>query len=465
MERRETNIKIPLIGKIAYGMGDVGCTFSWAFVGSFLMIFYTDVFGISMTAVAALMLGSRFWDAVNDPLIGALSDKTRTKWGCYRPWLLIGAPVTAIILVVTFWAHPEWPAASKILYMVITYGLLVLGYTCVNIPYGTLCGAMTQNFEERAKLTTFRSTFAMTATAILNCITVPLINSLGNGSQKKGYLMVAVVYGGIFAACHIFCFSKTKEVVAVGKKQEKIPMKVQLGTIIKNKPYLLVLAGQMLMGFNFYARNSDILYYFTYVEGDAGLYTLYSACLLIPGILGAASYPFVFRITKNKGWASAVFAVGTGLSIIAFYGVSMKDNPVAFCILAGVSWFFLCGHNSGIYAMIPDCVEYGEWKTGVRNDGFQYSLSSLSNKIGMALGSSLVALVLGQCGYVANQPQNESVLTAMKLFFSIVPGILWFVMAFVYIFYRLDKKKYTRILEELKSRQHSQIETSVSSGK
>lgn len=451
MERKETDIKIPLIGKIAYGMGDVGCTFSWAFVGSFLMIFYTDVFGISMSAVAALMLVSRVWDAVNDPMIGSLSDRTRTKWGTYRPWLLIAAPITAVILIVTFWAHPDWSATSKVIYMVITYGLLVTGYTAVNIPYGTLCGAMTQNFEERAKITTFRSTFAMAATAILNVITVPLIDRLGQGSSTQGYLLVAIVYGCIFAACHFFCFAKTKEVVQV-EKTEKINLKMQLKSVVHNKPFLLVLIGQCLMGFTFYARNSDILYYFTYVEGNVKLFSIYSAVLLIPGIFGAASYPLVFKFTHNKGWASAFFAIGTGVSIIAFYWFSMSDNPVAFCVIAGISWFFLCGHNSGIYAMIPDCVEYGELKTGVRNDGFLYSLSSLSNKIGMALGSSLVASVLGAAGYVANQQQNETVLTVMKLFFSVIPGAVWLLMALAYLFYRLDKRKYAQILIELKNK-------------
>ena len=168
-------------------MGDVGCNFSWMFVGNFLMIFYTDVFGISMGAVAGLMLFSRFWDAINDPVIGGLSDKTHTKWGRYRPWLLIAAPLTALVLIMTFWAHPDWSATAKIIYMAITYCILVLGYTCVNIPYGTLCGAMTQNIEERAKINTFRSVSAMIAIGIINIVTVPLIETLGNGNEKRGY--------------------------------------------------------------------------------------------------------------------------------------------------------------------------------------------------------------------------------------------------------------------------------------
>ena len=156
MNTTSNKARVPFISKIAYGMGDVGCNFSWMFVSNFLMIFYTDVFGIGMSAVATLMLVSRIWDAVNDPIIGTLTDKTHTRWGRFRPWLLFGAPITAIILMLTFWAHPHWSQTAKIVYMAVTYCILVLGYTCVNLPYGTLCGAMTQNIDERAKLNTSR---------------------------------------------------------------------------------------------------------------------------------------------------------------------------------------------------------------------------------------------------------------------------------------------------------------------
>ena len=443
--------KVPFISKLAYGMGDVGCNFSWMFVGNFLMIFYTNVFGISMSAVATLMLFSRFWDAINDPIIGGLSDKTHTRWGRYRPWLLFAAPLTALVLILTFWAHPDWSQTHKIIYMAVTYCILVLGYTCVNIPYGTLCGAMTQNMTERAQINTSRSVSAMIAIGIINIITIPLIEWLGNGNARQGYLLIAILYGTIFAVCHIFCFAKTKEVVEVPVAQ-KIPLRLQLQAVAKNKPYLLALLGQVLFGFILYGRNADLLYYFTYVENDAVLFTYYSMAIIIPSIIGAACFPKVFQLTSNKGWAASVFAFGTGITIIALFFFSPVTSPIPFYLFAALSQFFFSGFNTAIYAIIPDCVEYGEWRTGIRNDGFQYAFISLGNKIGMALGTALLALSLGWAGYEANTTQNEAVVAIMRHSFSTIPGILWVVTALALFFYKLDKRSYNRILAVIKYR-------------
>lgn len=443
--------KVPFISKLAYGMGDVGCNFSWMFVGNFLMIFYTDVFGISMSAVATLMLFSRFWDAINDPIIGGLSDKTHTRWGRYRPWLLFAAPLTALVLILTFWAHPDWSQTHKIIYMAVTYCILLLGYTCVNIPYGTLCGAMTQNMTERAQINTSRSVSAMIAIGIINIITIPLIEWLGNGNARQGYLLIAILYGTIFAVCHIFCFAKTKEVVEVPVAQ-KIPLRLQLQAVAKNKPYLLALLGQVLFGFILYGRNADLLYYFTYVENDAVLFTYYSMAIIIPSIIGAACFPKVFQLTSNKGWAASVFAFGTGITIIALFFFSPVTSPIPFYLFAALSQFFFSGFNTAIYAIIPDCVEYGEWRTGIRNDGFQYAFISLGNKIGMALGTALLALSLGWAGYEANTTQNEAVVAIMRHSFSTIPGILWVVTALALFFYKLDKRSYNRILAVIKYR-------------
>lgn len=450
----ETNIKVPLISKIAYGFGDIGCNFSWMFVSNFLMIFYTDVCAVPVAAVSLLMLVSRIWDAVNDPIIGALSDSTRTRWGRYRPWLLIGAPITAFILVMTFWAHPAWENSSKIVYMYITYCLLVTGYTCVNIPYGTLCGALTQNIEERAQINTSRSVCAMIAINIINIVTLPLIGFFGGGNQVQGYILITILYGAIFTASHWFCFAKTREVVRP-TVTEKFPLRTQLKAVLKNPPYLIALAGQLFFGITHYGRSAVLIYYFKYVEGNESLFTTYFTVLMIPSIIGAASFPFAFRLLGNKGRTAALFAAGTGLTIFAMYYFSPVDSPWPFYTFAALSQFFFCGFNTAIYAIIPDCVEYGEWKTGIRNDGFQYAFVSLGNKVGMAIGTSLLAAFLGLEGFVANQAQSEAVKTVISLSFSAIPGILWIITAVILYFYQINKNAYNRIINDLAMRKEA----------
>ena len=449
-----TKGKVPFISKLAYGFGDVGCNFSWSFVVSFLMIFYTDVFGISMAAVATLMLVSRFWDAFNDPLIGSLSDRTKSRWGRYRPWLLFGAPITALVLLLCFWAHPDMDYTGKIIYMSITYGLLVLGYTCVNLPYGTLCGAMTQNIDERAQINTSRSVAAMIAIGVINIITVPLVKYCGDGtlSSAQGFISVAAIYGLIFTFCHWFCFAKTKEMVKVEISSKAVPVSDQLKAVVKNKPFLMAVVGQLLFGFILYGRNADLIYYFKYVEGNEDLFSFFSGVIVVPSIIGAALFPLIFKWTGNKGWAASVFSVLMGISMVALYFFSPNESPVLFYIFAALAQFFFSGFNTAIYAIIPDCVEYGEWKTGIRNDGFQYSFISLANKIGMALGTSLLALVMGWAGYEANVEQSETVKEVIHHAFSTVPGVLWISTAGVMLIYRLGRKEYNKIIEELENR-------------
>lgn len=448
-----TSGKISALTTIAYGFGDVGCNFSWMFVGNFLMFFYTDICGISMMAVSTLLLISRFWDALNDPIIGLLSDKTRTRFGRFRPWLLFGAPITSLLLSLTFWNHPGMSEQAKIVYMYVTYCLLVLGYTSVNLPYGALLGTLTQNTYERAKLNTSRSVCAMIAINVINIITLPLIYFFSDfgGGQSQGYLMIAILYGIIFTSCHWFTFSRTKEVVQI-KAEERAPVLQQLKLVLKNRPFLIAVAGQFLFGVTWYGRNADLLYYFKYVEGNESLFTVFSAVIVLPSIIGAAVFPLAFRIIGNKGRVAALFAALSGLTIGLMFFTSVADSAMMFYALAVLSNFALCAFNTSIYAIIPDCVEYGQWKTGVRNDGFQYAFISLFNKFGMAIGTSVLALVLGLYGYVPNAEQNADVIMAIRYGFSLAPAAVWVIAAVTLFFYNIDARLFASIVRDLASR-------------
>lgn len=444
--------KVSKLTILAYGMGDVGCNFSWMFVGSFLMFFYSDIAEISLFTISTLLVVSRVWDALNDPAVGFFADRTRSRWGRYRPWLLFGAPITAILLALTFWYQEDLSENGRVVYMYVTYCLLVLGYTSVNLPYGTLCGTLTQNMYERAKLNTSRSVSAMIAINVINIITLPIINYFSEGSDKAhGFLMVAILYGIIFTACHWFTFLNTKEVVAP-PKGEVYPLKDQMVNFFKNRLLMIAVAGQFLFGIAWYGRNADLLYYFKYVALDENIFTTFSAVIVLPSILGAFSFPYVFLKLSNKGHVASLFALLAGISLVSIYFVDINANPIFFYALAVISNFFLCAFNTAIYAIIPDCVEYGQWKTGMRNDGFQYAFISLFNKIGMAIGTSLFAFVLSVFGFEPNVAQNESVIEVIKWGFSIAPAIVWFVAAIVLYFYNINQQQYARIVIELNKR-------------
>lgn len=179
--------------------------------------------------------------------------------------------------------------------------------------------------------------------------------------------------------------------------------------------------------------------------------------IIIPSIIGAGLFPIVFKWTGNKGRSASILALGTGVCMLSLYLFSPVKTPVPFYICSGLTQFFFAGFNTAIYAIIPDCVEYGEWKTGVRNDGFQYAFISLGNKIGMAIGTSVLAAVLSATGFEANMQQNENVLSIMKHSFSTIPGILWIVTAIALFFYRLNKKSYNKIVAEIKERSRANV--------
>lgn len=443
---------------IAYGLGDVGCNFSWMFVGNFLMYFLSEVAQISMLAISTLFIISRFWDALNDPVIGFLSDRTRTRMGRFRPWLLIGAPITAVLLTLTFTNISSFSENGRIIYMYVTYCLLVLGYTCVNLPYGTLLGTLTQNMYERAKLNTSRSVCAMIAINVINVITLPLINFFsGSAGEARGFMLTAMCYGIIFTVCHFITFKNTREVVTI-PEGVKFPLKQQLKAVMSNRLFLIAVAGQLLFGIAWYGRNADLLYYFKYASGDANLFTVFSAVIILPSILGSLSFPWFFVRLRNKGRTGAFYALMSGLSLAAIYFVDINEELVFFYALAGISNFFLCGFNTAIYAVIPDCVEYGEYHTGIRNDGFQYAFISLFNKIGMALGTASLALVLSFAGYEADAQQSETVIEVIRWGFSLAPAAVWLITALVLFGYNMDRDGFEKIVSALRARRSADTE-------
>ena len=434
----DTNIKIPFWKAACFGLGDFGNNFVWTFVGSYLMIFYTDVFGIPMAAVSLLMLIARAWDAINDPIIGGLSDRTRTRWGRYRPWVLLMSFPTAIITVLTFWAHPDWSNTSKIVYMYVTYALLVFCYTGVNIPYSAMTSVLTQNTDERAKLSTMRITLANISIAGIGIIVIPMVSALGKGDAAMGYRLTAVIFVLIFMCCSAVVFATQKEVVPPPVKH-KYPLRVQFKSMLANRPFLIAFCGQLLWGFFIHA----------------GLMSLYNLVGLVPLVAGCYLFKAWYNVDGNKGRVTAYGCIGAGIAMILMRFTSPIGSPVLFYALCAISKFFEGVLASGIYGVIPDTVEYGQLKTGVRNDGFLSAFISLGNKFGIALGSAGVAAILAVLGFQANVTQTPLVSGTINNFFTVIPGILSVLCGIVFLFYKIDRKTFNDILSKLNDKVQS----------
>lgn len=444
----DTNVHMPFRKQLGFGIGDFGNNFCWTFVATYLMFFYTDVFLIPLGAVSGLMLIARAWDAINDPLIGGLADRTRTRWGRYRPWVLFMSFPTSFVLILTFWAHPDWTDGSKIIYMYITYCVLVFCYTGVNIPYSAMTSVLTQNTDERSKLSTMRITLANIAIGGIGVIVLPLVAFFGGGDQVRGFTITAILFVCVFIACQAIVFASCREVVPP-PKEHKYPLKTQLKSVFSNKPFIIALCGQFLWGFYLHGRGSMYVYYFKYVCGNENLLSLYNLVGIVPLVAGCYLFNAWYKINGNKGRVTAYACLLSGSAMIIMHFTNPITSPVPFYILCAISQFFLGILASGIYGVIPDTVEYGELKTGVRNDGFLSAFISLGNKFGIALGTAGVGALLAFLGFQANVEQTPVVASAIDHLFTTVPGVGSLVCAVIFLFYHVDRKTFHSILDQL----------------
>lgn len=447
------SVKLPLRSKIGYAFGDFGNNFSWTFVSSYLLYFYTDVFGVAASAVSLLLVISRIWDAINDPIVGSFADRTKSKYGRYRPWAIAAIP-TAIMLVITFWNHPSMSDTGKIVYLYVSYCLLVLAYTCANLPYGTLAGSITADIEERGQLSTFRIFGAHSAQSIIGMLVIPLVTFFGKGNESRGYLCTAIVFGLIIIACYGIVFGSCRETVEP-PKQTKYPMSVNLKSLLHNKPFILACAIQVLFGFMIYGRGAVMMYYFKYVAGSENFMTTYNAVGVAPLLIGTAAFPWVYKhIGKdNKAIGGGIGILMMGIALVVMYFVQPGTSMAWLFYVCVVFVQFGCAlFATGSYAIITDTADYGQWQTGIRNDGFMYAFISFGNKVGMAIATAGAAAILGAVGYVANQAQTPQVIQTINLMMTIVPAVFAFAMAACFFAYKLDKNMFEKITKEIAER-------------
>lgn len=453
---------IKLTEKIGYGFGDMASSMFWKLFGAYLMIFYTDVFGLPAAVVGTMFLITRIWDSAFDPIVGVVADRTHSRWRKFRPYLLWLAVPFGIIGVLTF-VTPDWSPTGKLVYAYVTYSLMMMIYSAINVPYASLLGVMSPNPKERNTLSTYRMTFAYIGSFIALLLFMPLVNFFsGNskdlGDQQTGWTMAVVVIAILCIILFFGCFAWTKERVKPIKEAQN-PLKEDLKDLFKNKPWWILLgAGVAALVFNS-IRDGATVYYFKYfvVEEDyatvsffgmsfvlSGLYLALGQAANIIGVIAAA--PVSNRIGKRNTYMWAMI-IATVLSVI-FYWFDKEDLIWMFVFQALIS---ICAGSIFplLWSMYADCADYSELKTGNRATGLIFSSSSMSQKFGWAIGTAITGWLLGFFGFQANAVQSEEAISGIKMFLSFLPAVGTILSVVFISMYPLTEKKMKDITTEL----------------
>ena len=453
---------IKLTEKIGYGFGDMASSMFWKLFGAYLMIFYTDVFGLPAAVVGTMFLITRIWDSAFDPIVGVVADRTHSRWGKFRPYLLWLAVPFGIIGILTF-VTPDWSPTGKLIYAYVTYSLMMMIYSAINVPYASLLGVMSPNPKERSTLSTYRMTFAYIGSFIALLLFIPLVNFFSGNSkeladQQTGWTLAVVVIAILCIVLFFGCFAWTKERVKPIKETQN-PLKEDLKDLFKNKPWWILLgAGVAALVFNS-IRDGATVYYFKYfvVEEDyatvsffgmsfvlSGLYLALGQAANIIGVIAAA--PVSNRIGKRNTYMWAMI-IATVLSVI-FYWFDKEDLIWMFVFQALIS---ICAGSIFplLWSMYADCADYSELKTGNRATGLIFSSSSMSQKFGWAIGTAITGWLLGFFGFQANAVQSEEAISGIKMFLSFLPAVGTILSVVFISMYPLTEKKMKDITTEL----------------
>lgn len=451
---KETKIVVPFADrisfkeKVAYSLGDSASNLYWKTFEFFLVIFYTDVFGISAAAVGTMLLVTRVADAVADPVMGSIADRTRTRWGHFRPYLLWGAVPFAAAGVLTF-TTPNLGGGAKLAYAYITYTSLMFIYTAVNIPYSALMGVLTPNSQERTSISSIRFIGAFTAGMFVQFFTLPLVKFLGRGSDTRGWQLTMVLYGALAILLLMLCFVSTRERVTP-PAQQNANLKNDISELFGSKPWIVLVGVLLLTLAAFAVKGSVSTYYFKYFVKRQDLLGLF---LLSNGLAFVAAVSITSRLAKRIGKKPLfMLALGTGGLVIGLFAFA-KPADIWFMFALQIVSSFIIGFNSPlVWAMFADTADHAEWRTGRRNTGLIFASAIFATKIGFAVGAWMLGLILTYFGYVANVEQTGRSLHGIVLSMSWIPSVLLVLAAAAMAAYPLNDALMVKIEADLKER-------------
>ena len=418
--------------RIGYGIGDLGCNLVFSTMASYLMVFYTDVFGITAAAAGTMMLVTKFIDALTDTGMGLIVDRTHTKWGQGRPYFVIGAIPFAVFTFMTFYI-PDFGSRGKLIWAYVTYCLLCTAYTVVNIPLNTIVPRLTSDVNERNILVSTRMICAMAGTAIVMSITSPLVKFFGKGNEAKGYLVTMTIYGIVAMLIFFVTFASTKEVVPPAVEQHKTSLRESLKGLT-GQAWILFLLN--LFYFSLYVvRNTTVLYYFKYNLGKSEWLSLVG----ILGILSGLPMLLVLPALEKKYSKRSLMFVSAALYIAGDLLIFVGKNS-AVCLLGGllITGLGIYGIFGVTFAMQPDVIDYSEYKKNSSIAGLIAAFQGFFVKGGMGLTSFMIGAFLKKGGYVANTVQSDQALSCIETCFIWIPIVLCLIIAALTYFYKLD---------------------------
>lgn len=447
------NSKLSVKEKIGYGMGDAGCNIIFGAIMLFVNYFYTDIFGLSPALVGVLLLSVRVIDAVTDPVMGALADRTRSRWGRFRPWLLWMAFPFALFSVLMF-TTPQWDYSSKVVYAFVTYFLLSLTYTAINIPYCSLGSVITRDPGERVACQSYRFVMVGLATLLLTLSLLPMVEWFGNGNQARGYQMAMTVLAFIGMCMFLFCFASVRERVrpAVSSRDA---LKADLRDVWKNDQWVRILLLTLCNVCPGFIRMAATMYYVTWVMGQS---TQFATLFISLGVVGMMFGSALAKVLTDR-WCKLKVFFWTNIALALFSCGFYFLNPHATTLV--VAMYFLLNILHQIpsplhWSLMADVDDYGEWKTGKRITGISFSGNLFFLKVGLAVAGAMVGFLLSWYGYDASLPQQStSAVNGIVMLFTVIPGIGYLLTAGVVRLLKVDRALMLRIQADLEKRRNS----------
>jgi GPH family glycoside/pentoside/hexuronide:cation symporter len=450
---------------VGYALGDTASNFFFQMFNIFLTYYYVDVWGIPATALLWMFPIVRLFDACNDPVMGIIADRTNTRWGKFRPYLLFGAIPYGICGYLMF-AGPDFGATGKLVYAYITYGLMLVSYTVINVPYSSLMGVLSPSSRTRTVASSFRFVGAFAGAFLISLLVRPLVKQLGGNNEMRGFQWTMAIFAVVSVIMFWITFAATKERVKppVGQKSNILG---ELRELICNWPWIMLLVASIFSTTFIALRSGSTVFYFKYVAGDDGSpiflgldrTTIFLSTGALAQIAGTVILGFMARRVDKK-YAAATLCAITGVSFLLFFFLPKEQ----FILLVAVNALgYLCmGPTSALtWALYGDVADYGEWKFGRRSTGLVFSASLFSIKTGIMVGGVLLPWFLAYFGYVKDAEQTPRALLGITLAFSIAPGVIALLKAGALLIYPLNQKRVDVIEHELIARRATTASTEM----